>query len=194
MCILLSLVFLGTYRRGWKVGNKWKNKPYETILCSLPHPVPLVLMVVDSNHFCYVSLGNYTISAQFILHMWGQSEYFSTSTISSWVFTISCSLVPFLFVGFYFTLFFFWPFIILAGWLVHVYYIKFPLRIVLGAPIPILKISSNIIPWFIDSPGLNIVKYLNITIIDVPYFIFGTCLGYVTSPFLNCCKERSFFL
>ena len=188
MCILLSLVLLGVCGRGVKVGNKWNNKSSETIFWYLPHPVPLVWLVVDSNHFGYVSLGHSTISAQCRLHMWGQSEAFSTSTISSWVFTIPCSLVPSIFVGFSISIFFFLTFSMLSGWIVHVHYIKFPFHIVLGAPISILEIYSNLILWFLDYPGLNIFKSLNITIVGVPSFIVGKCLGCVISSFFNCCK------
>ena len=51
MCILLSLVFLGPCGIGAKVRNKWNNKLSKTILCYVPHTIPLVWMVLDSNHF-----------------------------------------------------------------------------------------------------------------------------------------------
>ena len=64
----------------------------------------------------------------------------------------------------------------------------------LGSPIPILAISRNIIVWFIDHPGLKIVKSLNINIVGFLSFGFGYGLDYVTSSSLNCCKDRSLFL
>ena len=78
--------------------------------------------------------------------------------------------------------------------MVHVHAIKSPFHIVLGAPIPILGISGNIILWFIYSLVLNIVKYLNINLFEVPYFSvgFGEGLGSVTSSSLKFFKGRSF--
>ena len=49
--ILLSLVILGPCGRGAKLGNKWNNKSYETILWAVTHPGPLVWLVVYTNHF-----------------------------------------------------------------------------------------------------------------------------------------------
>ena len=142
--------------------------------------------------FFYSSLGRSTVSEKWRLHMWGQSETFSTSNISSWVFTIPCTLVPDFFVGLSLPLFFFVPFIMIIGWVVHVYYIKFPFRIVPGGPIPILDISGNIILWFIDSPGFNIFKSPNITLFWVPYLSVGAVLGSVTSSYLNFFKDLFF--
>ena len=86
------------------------------------------------------------------------------------------------------------PLIMIVGWMVHVHYIKFPFHLVLGAPILIFDISSNLIPLFLDYPGFNIVNPLSITLVGVPVFSVGLDLGYVTSSSLNCCKDRSFFL
>ena len=97
-----------------------------------------------------------------------------------------------LFVGLSLPLFFFVPFIMIIGWVVHVYYIKFPFRIVPGGPIPILDISGNIILWFIDSPGFNIFKSPNITLFWVPYLSVGAVLGSVTSSYLNFFKDLFF--
>ena len=75
-----------------KIGKKWNNKSSETIFWAMPHPGLLVLLVVDSNHF--FSLVHSKIREQYRLHLWGQSEDFSTSAISGWVFTIPFKLVP----------------------------------------------------------------------------------------------------
>ena len=140
-------------------------------------------MVIEYNHFCYVNLEDSTISAQWRLHLWGQSEAFTTSTISSWVFSIPWYLLPALFVGFSLHMFLFRPLVMFVNWMVHVYYIKFPFRHVLGSPIPILAIPGYIILWFLDSPGLNMVKSLNISLVGVPSFIVvvGTGLYFDTS-------------
>ena len=142
----------------------------------------------------YVSMGHSTISAQFRLHMWGKSEPFPTSNISGWVFTIPCSLVTSLFLGVSLPLIFFGPFILIVVWMVHVHSIKFPLNIVIGAPIPILDISGNLILLFIESPGFKIVKLLRINIFGVPSFSVDTGLGSVTSSYLNCFKDRILIL
>ena len=157
------------------------------------HHVPLVWLIVESNHFCYVILGNYTIHTQYRLHWWGQSEAFSNPTIPSWLFTAPFSLELTLFIGLSLPIFFFGLFIILVGWMVHVHYIKFPFHIVLGSPIPILVISGTHILWFLDSPIFNMVKSLNITLVGVPYFSVGAGMGSMTNFYLNCCKDRSFF-
>ena len=86
---------------------------------------PLVLLVLDSNNFCCVNLVHPTVSSKCILHLWGQSEAFATSTISSWVFTAPCTLGHALFVGLYLPLIYFSPFIMNIGWMVHVHSIKF---------------------------------------------------------------------
>ena len=127
--------------------------------------------------------------------MVGKSEAISTPTITSWVFTIPCSMEPALFVGFYFTPIFFRPLIVFFGWMVHVNSINSPFHIVHGSPIPVFSISINLIPWFIYSQGFNIVYSLSITFVGVPYFsvVVGAGLGYVTSSYLICCKEISFF-
>ena len=95
--ILLSLVLFGTCRRISKVRNKWNIKPYETICWSMPHPVPLVWLVLDSNHCCYIIMGHSTVSEKYRLNLWGNSDTFFTSTTSSWVFAIPCTLGPDLF-------------------------------------------------------------------------------------------------
>ena len=126
--------------------------------------------------------------------MWGQSELFSTSTTSSWVFTIPCTLEPSLFLDYYLLLFFFSPFIVFIGWIFSVHFIKFLFHILLGAPPPIFSISGNIFPWFLDTPVFNVVKSLNITIVWVSKLIFGEGLSYVTASSLEFCKEGGFFL
>ena len=134
-----------------------------------------------------------TISVKFILYMWGQSEYFFTSNISSWFFIISCSLVIALFVGFYITLILSSPFVVFFFYMDHVHSIKIPFRLVIWATIPILAISSNLILLFLYFPGFKNVKSLNISLVGVPSFSIGLGLGSFTSSSLNCCKDRSFF-
>ena len=73
MCILLSLIILGPCVRGSKVGNKWINKSYETIWWDVPHPVPLVWLVIEWNKFSYVILGHSKIIEQCRMYLWGQS-------------------------------------------------------------------------------------------------------------------------
>ena len=131
----------------------------------------------------YVILGHSTISAQCRLHLWGQIEDFSTSTIFSWVFFIPSSLGPSLFVGLYIPLLILGPLTMLYVWVVHVHYIKIIFCLVIGAPLFL---------WYVDSPGLNIVKSLNITLFWFPYFIVGVGMVYVTSSSFNFCKYRSF--
>ena len=72
------------------------------------------------------------------------------------------------------------PVIILIGWIFHVHSIKFTFCLVLGVPIPILYISSNISYLFLDSPVFNIVNYLNINLVEFPSFIVG--VGKVLLP------------
>ena len=142
--ILLSLVLLGKCGKGAKVGNKWNNWWSVTIFWSVPHPVTLVLPVVESNNFCYVSLINSTVGPKFRLHMWGKSEAFPTSTISSWDFTILCILGPALFFA---SLLFYFSSAhspcLLAGCFMSISSKTFYL--LLGAPLPILSISGNLI-------------------------------------------------
>ena len=164
-----------------------------TIFWAVPHTVPIVWMVVESNHFCYFILVHSTVSTQLSLHLWGHSEEFLTSTTSSLFFTTPSTLVPALFLVFSLPLFIFRPLIILVGWTVHVNSIKFTFHIVLGAPTPILSISSNIFLWFLDKPGLKIVKSLDINLVGVPSFFVVSGLGSCTSSSLDCCKDRSFF-
>ena len=151
-----------------------------TIWWYVPHPVPLFWLVADSNNFCYVSLGHPTVSEKCRLHLWGQSEDFYTSTISSWVFNIPCSLRSDLFLGIYLNLFLFTPFIMLVVWMVNVNPMNFHFHIVIGAPIPILAIFGNPILWFIEYTGSKIVKSLNITLVGVLYFSVGADMGSVT--------------
>ena len=126
--------------------------------------------------------------------MWGQSEDFSTSIISSWVFTIPCSMGPDVFVGFSLPLTFFVTFIMLIFWMIHVHSIKFLFHIVIRAPIPILAISGNYILWFIEYPGFKIVKCLNITLVRVTSFFLVRFWVLLTPSSLNCCNGRGFFL
>ena len=180
--------------KGRKLGKEWNNKWSDTICWAVTYRSPLIWFFVESNRFCYVRLGYSTISAQCIMHLWGNNEDFPNENIFSWVFTITCTLGPDLFVGFYIPLILLKPFNMFVFWMVYVHFIKFPLHIVLGAPTPILTISSNIILLFTDSPWSNIVKSLNITLVGVPYFSVGVCAGLVSVTFssLNCCKNRSF--
>ena len=180
MFILLSQALFCTYVMGAKV-KKRNNISSVKFFCAVPHPGHLVWLVVESNHFFHVSLRHSKVSTKWRLNMWGHSEDFSTSTISSWVLTIPCKMWPALFVGFYLPLFFFRQCIILFVWMVHVHYIKFTLHIMFGAPIPILDISGNLILLFLDSPWSNIVNYLNITIVVANSFSVGEGLGSVTS-------------
>ena len=149
---------MGPCRRGEKVGNKWNNKSSETIFWAAPNPVSLVWLVVESNTCCYVSLGHSTISEQCRLNLRGHSEDYSISTISSWVFTIPCSLGPDFFVLFSLHLIFFSPFIMLVGWMVNVHSIRFLFDVIIRAKIPILDISVNPIFLFFDSLVFNTVK------------------------------------
>ena len=80
----LSLVLFGPFAIGAKVENKWNNKSSETILWAVTHSSPLVWLVVESNKLFYVVLLHSTVSSQFKLHLWGQSENVFTSTFSSW--------------------------------------------------------------------------------------------------------------
>ena len=163
-------------------------KPFSGLCLILP---PLVWMDVESKYFCYVSLGHYTICVQCILYLWEQSEAFPTSTISSWVSTslVICDL-PFFFVFLFLILFV--PFIMLVGWMVHINSIKVPFHLVIGSTIPILDISGNLILRFLYSPVFKIVKSLNITLVGVPYFSVDAGMGYDTSSYLKCLKDRSF--
>ena len=56
-------------------------------------------------------------------------------------------------------------------WMVNIHSIKFTFYLVLGVPPPILAISGNISLWFLDRPGLKIVKSLNITLFGVPFLV-----------------------
>ena len=174
-------VTFGPFVRGAKVGNKWNNKSHETILWAVTHPGPLVWIVVESIHCCYVSLVHYKISTQRRLHLWGQSEAFCTYTIYSWVFTIPCYMGPAIFVGLYLPLFLFSPFIILFAYIFHVHSIKFTFHIVLGTPITILDIYGNLIPWFIDYTGFKIIKSLRRNLDGVPSFSVGAVMDYIIS-------------
>ena len=75
--------------------------------------------------------------------------------------------------------------------MVHVHSKKIPFHPVLGAPPPILVISGNIFSRYLDSPGFNIVKSLNITLVGVPSFSVCAGLGSVTYLSLRYCKARS---
>ena len=80
----------------------------------------------------------------------------------------------------------------LVGWIIHVHPIKFLFRIVLGEPPPILAISGNNVLWFLDSPGFNIVKSLNINRVGVPSFSVGVGMCFSTSSSLKNFKDRIF--
>ena len=87
---------------------------------------------------------------------------------------------------------FFLPFIMLIGCMFHAHAIKFPINLMLGAPPPILAISSNTVPWFLDVPGFNVVNFLNITIFGIPHFSVIAGLGYVSSSSLYFFNDISF--
>ena len=142
--------------------------------------------------FCYVSLGHSTVSTKFRMNIWGKSDYSTISIIYSWVLTTLCTLGPDLFVGFYIPIFFFNPFIMIFGWIVHMNSIKFTFHLVLGSPIPILALSGNLILWHIVSLWFNVVKSLNITLVGVPSFSVGAGLDYFASSYLKFCKCRIF--
>ena len=94
MCVLLSLFISGPCGQGSKVGNKWNNKSSETIFWAVTHHVPLVLLVMEFNNFCYLILGHSTSNAKCRLYLWVNSEAFPIPIISSWFFTIPGSLGP----------------------------------------------------------------------------------------------------
>ena len=144
MYIFLSLVPFGPCGRGANLGNKWNNWSSTNICWALSRPISLVWLILESNNVCYFSLGNYTVSAQYRLHILGHGELFSTSPTSSWVFTIPCTIILALFYGFSIPLFLFRPFIVIILWMVWVHSIKFTFRIFLGASSPILAIFGNI--------------------------------------------------
>ena len=131
MYILLSLLLLGPCRIVEKVRGKLNHRSSVIILWDVPHPGTLVWLSVDSNNF-YIFLVYSTIIAQLRLHIWIHSEAFSTSTVSSWFSQIPYMIVPSLFVGVSFSLFFFSSFILFVGWIVHVHPIKFPFVLFLG--------------------------------------------------------------
>ena len=147
MCILFSPVLSELFRKGAKVGNIRNSRSSMTVFLDVPHPEPLVWLVVDSNHFCYLSLGNSIFSVKWRLHLWVYSEAFTASTIYILVYKIPCTLRPALFVGISIPLFIFCPFIMFIGWMVHIYTVKFISHIVIGTPTPILSISSIIVPY-----------------------------------------------
>ena len=164
-----------------------------TIFCVVTCPVPLGLLVVDSYHFFNASLRHYTVSAKFRLNPWVPSEDIYTSTISSWVLqSLIRWYLPF-FLALSLTLIFFIPIIMFVGCMDYVHSIKFPFRIVFGAPPPILAISDNIFLWFIYSPRSNIFMSLGIILVGVPFFCIGVELGCIISSSLKCFKNRSFF-
>ena len=68
--------------------------------------------------------------------------------------------------------------------------IKPTFHLVIRAPPPILAISGNILLWFLDTPGFNIVKSLNISLVWVPSFTVGADMVSIISSFLNFCKDR----
>ena len=69
----------------------------------------------------------------------------------------------------------------LVGWMVYVHFIIFLFGIVLWSPSPILDISGNLFLWFIDSPGFNIIKSLNINLVGFTSFSVGEGLVYINS-------------
>ena len=134
---------------------------------------------------------NSTVIAQFILHLWGQSEVFSAPTTFIWFSIRTWALAPALIVSFSIYLILFCLLIIFFGWMIHLHAIKFPFRLVLGSPPPILAIPSNIVLWFIDVPGFKVGLSLNITLLGFPSFSVGTDVGLVTPPF--CTVTRTVF-
>ena len=132
MCVLLSLLIFGPCGGGAKEGKKWNSRSSVKIFWVVPHPSPLVWLIVDSNYYFYLRLENSTVSEKCILNLWGKSEAFSTSTNLSRVFTITCILGHAIFVGFYLSLFFFSLFIMPVGCMVHVHSIEIPSVLSLG--------------------------------------------------------------
>ena len=160
---------------------------------SVPRPGPLVWMVIKFNLFGCFSLGNSTFSAQFRLHLWGHSNsfplilfpvYFSKSFVLWYL--------PFFRLLSYY--FFFGQLIMLVGCIFLEHLIKFPFRIVIGTPPPILSISGNILFWYLDMQWFNIVRFLIITLVGLPYYSVVVGIGYVISSTLDCCKFRCFYL
>ena len=113
----------------------------------------------------YLYLVHYTVIAQWRMHMIGQSEWFTIYTISIWIYTVSGTPIPYLFVGLYLFLFVLTPFIMFFGWMVNIHTIKFTLNIVLGTPPPSVAVTSNIFLKLLDAPILKIVKSLKISFI-----------------------------
>ena len=87
---------------------------------------------------------------------------------------------------------FFGPFTMLIGWVVHVYSTESPFRVVLGAPLLILAISSNTFLIFIYTSVFKIVKALSITLVEFPYFSVSVGLGSINSSSLEYFMNRSF--
>ena len=79
---------------------------------------------------------------------------------------------------------FFLPFIMLIVCMFYAHAIKFPINLMLGVPPPILAISINIVPWFLDAPGFNVVNSLSINIFGIPHFSVIAGLGSVSSTSL----------
>ena len=139
--------------------KKWDNRSSVANFWAVSHPGPIFWLVVES--IFLFKTGKFHI--QWIM----QTAYVRTEWVISnfryfHLFTIHCTLGPALFLGFSIPLFFFGPFIVFIGCMVHVHSIKYPFHFVLGAPPQILAISSNILLWFIDMPGFKIVKFLNV--------------------------------
>ena len=132
---LLSLVILGPYGRGEKVGNKWNNKSSETISLAVPYLGFLFCLVVESNHFCYVSLKHYTIIAQCRLHRVRQGEkFFVSSGYRIWIgVTIFMDyFIPYFLIGCFLLLIFFVLFVMLIRVMACVHSINFPCHTVIG--------------------------------------------------------------
>ena len=113
------------------------------------------------------------------------------STIYIWVYNISSTLGPAIFLGFSLTLFFFFLLIMFIVWMCHVHAIKFTIHLVIGSP-PILAIYSNIVIWFLDAPGLKIRNFLNLNLVRVTSFSVIAGVGSVSSSSLEFYKDINF--
>ena len=95
-------------------------------LLAVPHPLPLVWLVIESNHFWYFLLVSYTVSSQFRLYMREHIEWFSVFTIPIWFFIIPCMMEPEICIVLSLPMIFFCLFIVIVGWVVLVHTIKAP--------------------------------------------------------------------
>ena len=144
--------------------------------------------------FFNFSLVHSTVGAQLILYMLVQSEVFYTSTVSILISTIPCNMGPESFVIFYISMFFFFPFIMFIGWVVHVHSIKFPFHLVPGVPPQILDTSSSLVLCFLDYPGFKVGYTLNITLVGLLSFSVGAGLCFWFLLLLVLLQGKNCFL